>query len=29
MELYLVRHGEAVSADINSEKPLSDTGAAD
>lgn len=28
MELYLVRHGEAVSADINPERPLADTGIA-
>ncbi|HNS32564.1 MAG TPA: phosphohistidine phosphatase SixA [bacterium] len=29
MELYLVRHGEAVSADINPLRPLSDSGIAD
>ena len=28
MKLYLVRHGEAVSADRNPERPLSDTGIA-
>ncbi|MBN1445819.1 MAG: phosphohistidine phosphatase SixA [Candidatus Omnitrophica bacterium] len=28
MNLYLVRHGEALSADVNPERPLSDTGAA-